>query len=163
VAVTARVRGVDFKPLDTPTFDVQLARPDGRRETLPAERQEDGVFAGSFVATEPGSYRLWLEDPDAPDTGPRSPRIITASVPSAETDDPLLDQALLTSLAAASGGRYEPLSRAPALLSSLADPVRERALDEPERAELWAGYPQLLLLIGLLAAEWIVRKRGNLV
>lgn len=163
VALTARVRGADFKPLDAPSFDVQLLRPDGRRETLAAERQEDGVFAGSFVATEPGSYRLWLEDPDAPDTGPRSPRILTASVPSAETDDPLLDQALLTGLSAASGGRYEPLARAPALLASLTDPVRERALDEPERAELWAGYPQLLLLVGLLAAEWIVRKRNNLV
>jgi len=163
VAVTARVRGTDFKPLDAPSFPVQLARPDGRRETLSAERQEDGVFAGSFVATEPGSYRLWLEDPDAPDTGPRSPRIITASVPSAETDDPLLDQALLTGLASAAGGRYVPLAKAPELISSLADPVRERALDEPERAELWAGYPQLLLLVGLLAAEWIIRKRGNLV
>ncbi|HZM00634.1 MAG TPA: VWA domain-containing protein [Planctomycetota bacterium] len=163
VAVTARVRGADFRPLEGPLVPVQLVRPDGRRETLSAERQDEGVFAGGFVATEPGSYRLWLEDPDAPDTGPRSPRIITASVPSAETDDPLLDEALLAGLAAAAGGRYEPLARAPGLLGSLADPVRERPLDEPERAELWAGYPQLLLLVGLLAAEWFVRKRGNLV
>src|SRR4030095_6128472 len=42
VAVTARGRGGDFKPLDAPAFPVQLARPDGRREVVQAERQEDG-------------------------------------------------------------------------------------------------------------------------
>jgi hypothetical protein len=163
VAVTARVRGADFKPLEAATVEVQVVRPDGRRETLPAAREEDGVFSGSLVATEPGPYRLWLEDPLDPDGGPRSPRIITASVPSAETDDPLLDESLLQGVAATTGGRYAHLADAPALLASLSDPVRERALDEPERAELWAGYPQLALLVALLALEWVLRKRGNLV
>jgi uncharacterized membrane protein len=163
VAVTARVRGSDFKPLDAPEFEVQLVRPDGRREALAAGREEDGVFTTSLVATDAGPYRLWLEDPASPDGAPRSPRIITASVPSAETDDPLLDEALLKGVSAATGGRYARLADAPALLSALADPVRERALDEPERAELWAGYPQLALLVALLALEWVLRKRGNLV
>jgi hypothetical protein len=163
VAVTARVRGSDFEPLDAESFEVQLVRPDGRRETLTAERVQAGVFGASLVATDPGPYRLWLEDPADLDGGSRSPRIITASVPSAETDDPLLDEVLLESVATATGGRYARLEDAPALLSVLSDPVRERALDEPERAELWAGYPQLALLLALLALEWVLRKRGNLV
>ncbi|MHC5212044.1 MAG: hypothetical protein ACYTG2_15100 [Planctomycetota bacterium] len=163
VAVTARVRGADFKPLEAEQFDVQLVRPDGRRETLSADAEEDGVFSTSVVATEPGPYRLWLEDPLDPDGGARSPRIITASVPSTETDDPLLDETLLKGVAGATGGRYAHLEDAPAMLAALTDPVRERALDEPERAELWAGYPQLALLVALLALEWVLRKRGNLV
>jgi uncharacterized membrane protein len=67
VAVTARVTGTDFKPLDAPSFDIELVRPDGRRETLTGEREEEGVFRASFVSSEPGPYRLWLEDPADPD------------------------------------------------------------------------------------------------
>jgi hypothetical protein len=150
------VKDKEFQPLTTESFDVHLLRPGGATETLPARRETDGTFKGSFVATEPGSYRLWLEDPDAPDAGPRSPRIITASVPSAENDDPLLDEPLLRGLAAQTGGRYARLADAPELLDSLRDPSRERAVDEPEREELWANWPPLLLLVGLLSAEWAV-------
>jgi len=163
VAVTARVRDREFQPLVAPAFPAELVRPDGRKETLSLPRQEDGVFAGAFVAGEPGPYRLWLEDPDNPDGGPRSPRIITASVPSAENDDPVLDEPLLTAMASSTGGRYARLADAATLLRGLDDPVRERAVDEPEREELWSGYPPLLLLVALLAAEWILRKRGNLI
>ena len=66
-------------------------------------------------------------------------------------------------MASATGGRYAQLKDAPKLIDGLRDPVRERAMDEPELEELWAGYPQLFLLVGLLAAEWVVRKRNNLV
>ncbi len=163
VAVTARVRDREFQPLVAPGFPLELVAPDGRKETLDLLRQEDGVFGGSFVAAEPGPFRLWLEDPDDPDGGPRSPRIITASVPSAENDDPVLDEPLLMAMASATGGRYARLADAPDLLERLDDPARERAVDEPEREELWAGFPQLLLLVGLLSGEWILRKRGNLV
>ena len=137
--------------------------PGGAIETLDAKPEEPGVFKGALIAAEAGSYRLWLEDPDAPDAGPRSPRIITASVPSAENDDPLLDEPLLRGLAAQTGGRYARLADAPELLDSLRDPSRERAVDEPEREELWANWLPLLLLVGLLSAAWAVRKRANLV
>jgi hypothetical protein len=163
VLVTARLKDKEFQPLQAESFPVHLLRPGGASEALEAKLEEPGVFKAAFVAGEAGSYRLWLEDPDAPDAGPRSPRIITASVPSAENDDPLLDEPLLRGLAAQTGGRYARLAAAPALLDSLRDPSRERAVDEPEREELWADWPPLLLLVGLLSAEWAVRKRSNLV
>jgi hypothetical protein len=162
VLVTARVKDKEFQPVTAETFDVHLLRPGGATETLAARRESDGTFKGSFVATEPGSYRLWLEDPDAPDAGPRSPRIVTASVPSLENDDPLLDESLLRSVAAQTGGRYATLADAPALLDGLRDPSRERAVAEPEREELWAAWPPLLALVGVLSTEWILRKRRNL-
>ena len=93
----------------------------------------------------------------------RSPRIVTVNVPSLETDDPVLDQQLLERVAARTGGRYRLLEEAPRLLDALDDPKQERPLDEPEREEIWAGFPQLSLLVALLAAEWILRKRRNLV
>jgi len=163
VTVTARVRDAEFEPLGTEVFPVEVQRPDGRRESLSAERQQPGIFVTTLAASELGPWRLWLEDPLDSAAGPRSPRVLNVRLPSAENDDPLLDEQLLRQLAAAGGGRYLRLSEAPRFVAGWRDPPRERAVDEPEREELWSGYPQLLLLLGLLSAEWILRKRNNLV
>ncbi len=163
MAVTARVLDSSFEPLATDAVDAQVVTPDGNRQTLTLEREEDGVFAGTLMAADPGPYRMWLEDPEA-DTGEaKSPRIVTVSVPSAEQDDPVLDESLLRAVATRTGGRYVHLADVDRLLDGLDDLPTERPLDEPEREEMWAGFPQLLLLILLLAGEWILRKRQNLV
>ena len=44
VQVTARVRDNDFDPLVADGFDLQLLRPDGARQTVALERENDGVF-----------------------------------------------------------------------------------------------------------------------
>lgn len=163
IAVTARVLDAQFEPWRAESFDVVVVSPDGRRETVALPREGDGRYRGSLLATEPGPWRLWLEDPESATSEPHSPRIVTVTVPSLETDDPVLDETLLQRLAARSGGLYDHLSGAPRLLASFDDATRERPLDEPEREEVWAGFPQLLLLVGLLSAEWLLRKRKNLV
>jgi len=163
IAITARVRDADFDPLREESFDVVVVTPDGRRETQTLPRETDGVFTGSMLAAQSGPYRMWLEDPADPSAEPKSPRIVTVTVPSLETDDPVLDELLLQRVAARTGGRYERLEDAPRLLASLDDPKRERPLDDPEREEVWAGFPQLLALVLLVGSEWILRKRHNLV
>jgi uncharacterized membrane protein len=163
IGITARVRDTTFEPLVADGFEVTWVAPDGRRSTLELPREEPGVFGGSLLATDTGPYRFWLVDPDDATSTPRSPRIVTVTSPSLETDDAVLDELLLQRIAARSGGRYERLEDGPRLLASFDDPKRERPLDEPEREEVWAGFPQLSLLTLLLAAEWIVRKRRNLV
>ncbi len=163
IGITARVRDEDFEPLTEELFPVQVVAPDGTRETVELPREVDGVFKGSLPATEKGPYRLWLEDPEDAAAEPRSPRIVTVTVPSTETDDPVLDEKLLERVAARTGGRYRLLSESPGLFAALDDPKQERPLDEPEREEMWAGFPQLGALVALLAAEWILRKRRNLV
>ncbi len=164
VLVTARVSDPKtLDPLTADEFPVVVVHPDGRRDELRLPGEEPGVFSGSLVADEAGPYRLWLEDPDDPANEPKSPRVINVTVPSAEQDDPVLDEALLRTVTARTGGRYVRLDGVSDLLDDLDDPVRERPLDEPEREELWSGPWQLGLLVLLLASEWILRKRNNLV
>ena len=164
VAVTARVADpTTLDPLSAESFEVQVVRPDGERDTITLPAEAVGTFTGSLVADQAGPYRLWLEDPHDPTNTPKSPRVVNAHVPSAEHDDPVLDETLLRAVAARTDGRYARLEDAADLLRRLDDPPRERPLDEPERQELWAGTRQLLLLVGLLACEWILRKRKNLV
>lgn len=162
VVVTARIRESGIDPLVADEQDVVLVQPDGRRRSLALPRERDGVFTGSFAALQEGPYRLWIEDPAAPGE-PRSPRVVTARRPSVEQDDPVLDEALLQSVAASTGGRYFRVDQTVQLLADFNDPPRERPLDEPEREELWSGWPPLLALTALLAGEWILRKRRNLV
>ena len=162
--VTARVADPKtLDPLSAEHFPVVVVGPDGTREELILPKEDVGVFSGSKVVTDSGPYRLWLEDPEDPAAEPKSPRVINVSVPSVEHDDPVLDEPLLRTLASRTGGRYVRLTEADDLLRGLDDPVRERPLDEPEREELWSGKLQLLALVGLLACEWILRKRKNLV
>jgi hypothetical protein len=163
IAITARVRDVGYEPLVAESFEVTIVDPSGEHDVLEIPADGPGVFRGSLRAAEKGPYRLWLLDPKDAAAEPRSPRIVTVSVPSTETDDPVLDEPLLQRVAARTGGRYSLLVDAPGLLARLEDPKEERPLDEPEREEVWAGFPQLFLLVGLLACEWVVRKRKNLV
>lgn len=161
--LTARVQSASFQPLVAESFEAYLVEPDGTRETLDLEREQDGVFRGTVLASDAGPYRIWLEDPEADSGEPKSPRIVTVSVPSAETDDAVLDEVLLRSVADRTGGRYAHLSDVDLVLDGMNDAPTERPLDEPEREELWSGTLPLVLLVGLLSVEWIYRKRKNLV
>lgn len=163
MAITARVKDTEYQPLEADAFDVTIVRPDGSQDVLSLPRDEPGTYRGSILAGEPGPYRFWLVDPDDVAAEPRSPRVVTVTSPSLETDDAVLDELLLQRLAARSLGEYAPLEEAPRLLAGFDDPKSERPLDEPEREEVWAGFPQLGLLLALLAAEWVLRKRKNLV
>ncbi len=161
--LTARVQSASFQPLVTEAFEAYLVEPDGTRETLTLSREEDGVFSGTVLAADAGPYRLWLEDPESDSGEAKSPRIVTVSVPSAETDDAVLDEVLLRGIAERTGGRYAHLADINDVFDSMNDLPTERPLDEPEREELWSGLLPLLLLLTLLAVEWIYRKRKNLV
>jgi len=162
IGLVARVRDDEFDELRADEFEVTTVTPDGKQSVLSLSREEDGVFMGSLLASEPGPYRFWLVDPDEPSV-PRSPRIVTVTTPSKETDDAVLDELLLERIAARTGGRYAQIDDVDQLLSAFDDRPRERPLDKLEREEVWAGFPQLSLLVALLAFEWILRKRGNLV
>jgi len=47
-------------------------------------------------------------------------------------------------------------------VDSLKDEKQMRPLNDPERQDLWSSWWILLGFTGLIAAEWILRKRENL-
>ncbi len=163
MTVTARILDDQFEPNMDESIEAFMTDPSGVQGTLLLTRDEPGVYVGTLLADEAGPFRLWLEDSKDEESISKSLRIVTVSVPSAEQDDAILDSALLRSVAARTGGRYVPLREAEDLLAGWQDLPMERPLDEPELEELWSGFPQLFVLVGLLAAEWIVRKRSNLI
>jgi hypothetical protein len=77
-----------------------------------------------------------------------------------EMADPRLNQELLARLAAASGGRYladADISQLPSLLVSA-----QQETVPPERQDLWNNVWTFALIVLLLSAEWILRRRWGM-
>ena len=77
-----------------------------------------------------------------------------------ELDRPVGDRATLDALASATGGRA--LGTIDALPSDLAfDPPRVVRVDRRTDVELWSRPGLLLLVVGLLGLEWLLRQRSG--
>ena len=86
----------------------------------------------------------------------------SVAVPRLESENPVLDRVLLSDISRATGGRYLDLGDSRRLLDFLGDRERTRRLGRPKRRDLWSTWWALLLFTGIFAAEWILRKRLNL-
>jgi hypothetical protein len=83
-------------------------------------------------------------------------------LPSRENQDPAPDPAALQALAAKTGGVFLELSRAGALASQFPGGEERREPISSRLEDAWDDWHTLLLALGLLSAEWILRKRSEL-
>ena len=165
VTLEARVLDEDYRPAELPEQEVWIAA-DGDASTtqrLGAVPGRPGLFRGTFQAARPGRYRAWIEV-----DGRRATTAEFAVVlPSRETADPRPDPAALAALARLSGDASRPLHEVDGLLDPAAGAFpggEERR--EPLSSELedaWDRVGTLLLALGVLSVEWILRKRYELV
>lgn len=160
IEVSVRVFDEDFRPSREEQQVVHLQRVDRAAEEIVAHKQDLGSYQKTLRADVPGSWRLWLEDP-AQSGKKLSQRTLEVQVPMLEFVNPALDRPRLESVAAASGGRCVGLHELPALLSGLSGESR-RVPVRTERKDLWDRGWVLLTVVGLLGAEWALRKKFNL-
>jgi hypothetical protein len=86
---------------------------------------------------------------------------ITVELPSVETNQIWLDKPLLKDLAELSGGQYFDINQMDELVAAIPDKV-ETVETRTKPDPLWDVRGMLLALVGLLGAEWFVRKRFKL-
>ena len=77
-----------------------------------------------------------------------------------EFADPRLNAGFLRRLARESGGQYVQASDASRVVSLIEEAVPQNA--EPERRDLWHEPWAFAIVIALLSAEWILRRRWGL-
>lgn len=153
-------------PLRDAQFDVQVELPDGTIESVRTTRR-DRESIGSFAATSlPGDYRITVAARANDATVDTTTARFTVSDQDVELDQPAAEPTLLANLAeltAAAGGE----GLAPEELSTLLERLEERVEEFEERivekTTLWDTWPTLLSFVGLLGAEWYLRKRWGLV
>lgn len=156
--VAARVLKAPEKPDAPPGETVALV-------PLRPRPDEPRVFESQAPVLPPGRYVVRLDVPDLADALKAEGGEVTAALEvtpreTPEAIDLAADRGLVERLAAETGGTVladTEIDRLPALLQGRAV-VRTRI--EPTR--LWDRPEALLLFLGLVTTEWIVRKRAGL-
>jgi uncharacterized membrane protein len=160
VTVRVTARDAAFEPWRDAEVDVRVVKPDGRLEEVRASADAQagpGRYLARVATTDPGVYRVTVEARrrDLPATTATTSFLVGGA--DAEMSDPRLNEPVLQRLAATSGGqvvRGDDLDALPEHLSA-AVPAAQLSV----RRDLWHNAWWFLAIIGLLAAEWILRRR----
>ncbi len=159
-----RVRNAKGLPLIADRIQGTLTR-DGITQgklVLPADARLPGIFRGKTQPLEAGRWEFSVDSQTA--DAPNRPVTVSWEVQprqTAELSELNLREAWLTQIAEASKGAFFTEEQLPQLLEKL-QPWVQGEIIEKETA-LWQTYPWLLLVVSLLTAEWILRKRLGLI
>ena len=147
-------------------FEAVVVAPDGRR--LPVRLWQRGdEWTGSFVETSaPGDYTIEVqaESPSEPLGETRSRFLVYDE--DLELDNPSADPALLNALSELTsevGGQSFAPEQFGSALARVRNQALRREVSVQSKQSLWDQWPFLFLLVGILSAEWILRKRWGLV
>ena len=134
------------------------------RRVLRASPGELGTYHGTINLDRPASVSVLVFENDNPGDKVLAREDVLIKIPDRELSHSSQDQATLKATAQASkGGRYVFLGNALDLAADFRD---RRAPDTEIRREvetLWDRWWVLLVVLGLLATEWVLRKRVRLV
>ncbi len=162
VHVSANVLDEAYSPVLSRSFDVvaELAGPPAQRATvhLAAVPGMSGLFRGFFTPEQPGRYEL--RPADAPEEISNVARLGVEAA-SLERQEPAMQEDLLRRTAELSGGRCFTARDLPELAKELSGERRSTSVRLTK--ELFDLPVVFALLLGLLAVEWMVRRRSDLV
>jgi hypothetical protein len=156
--ITAAAKDEQMQPVVAPSLEVALERDGQAQEPLrlvPVEEQP-GSFQFELRPTQLGVYRVRATTP-----GGKAVELPFQVVPAQiETEGPV-DRAELAAIAACNGGR---LFDSPQDLLAALDEIPSRNATDTFRTPhpVWDGWATVAVMLTALAAEWILRKRFNL-
>jgi uncharacterized membrane protein len=157
------VRDAMFEPQSNVTVDVRVTSPDGRSESVRAA-PETSEGAGRYLATvrpaAAGVFKVLAEIRRGETALGSATTSILIGGADLEMTDPRLNEQFLRRLAAASGGRMLTEDQIDALPAILKAAVPAAALTVSR--DLWHSGWSFATILGLLGAEWILRRRWGL-
>jgi uncharacterized membrane protein len=160
--MTVTVKNDEFLPVANAEVAVRVTAPDGQtRSLVPAlSTPQDGRYSVATRFDQPGVYRLEASATRGGEPLGTAIRQVLVGGSDVEMSQPRLNESVLQRLALANGGRYLRADEA----GALATLIQERPADvgTPELRDLWHNGWSLLAIVGLLAAEWITRRRVGL-
>jgi hypothetical protein len=158
VKIVARIIDPSYNPLEAEAVTALVERGGLERDevALAAQKESKGVFQGEYRPPAAGDYRIVIQDEED-----EAEHEFAVVVPQIEFDDPGMRRGLLEEMASVSGGAFVTIDR----LDELGDLLAEKKHTlEPRREErtLWNAPGIMLLVTALLGAEWLLRKRSDL-
>jgi hypothetical protein len=160
--VDVTVRDAAFVPARGASVAVRVRGPGGRVEELAAEPVDAAAatWRARFKPAEIGVHVVTVEATRGNERIGVATRHLLTGGADLEMADPRANEAVLARMASDTGGtlvREADVDRLPGMMAAAADPTSPRAT-----RELWHGPVPILLIIGLLSAEWVLRRRWGL-
>ena len=160
--ITAEVLDAAFVEVNNAQVIAQVTSPSGKSSQLPMEWtvEHDGEYTASFTPEEPGRYEIKVAATrDQKDLG-TSVLHLRASAGDGEYFDATMRAPLLKRIADETGGRFFTPANARSLPEAVS--YSGRGVTVVEERELWDMPAVLLLLFGLIGAEWLYRRSRGL-
>ncbi len=160
--ISVIVRDEEFRPVANAEVAVEMTAPSGEKRQLPAalSTPQDGRFAVATRFDQPGVYRInAVATRDGVRVG-RTSRAVLVGGADLEMTQPRLNEAVLRRLAAENRGHYVRADQSAQLPALLRESRAEAGT--PEMRDLWHNGWSLLAIVGLLAGEWVARRRVGL-
>jgi hypothetical protein len=158
VTIYARLYSAGFDPVQEPSvkgvYGLRDASGGKAEATLRPVPEQPGLYRGEFVAGAPGDYQFFVEQ------DLNAPLDFTVAEPKFELGETAMNEPLLRDLASMTGGalfREEDLHKLPDAIRARTDRVRS-----PLEVPLWSSPLYFLLLLGVVTAEWVLRKMSYL-
>lgn len=166
VRMYLEVHDDEFQPSQAREFAIFFRRPEEQpeRRTLRAVPGEAGKYQGTFSMERPGSVSVMVFGDDDPASEVLAREDVLVKIPDRELARSSQDREKLEKISHASkDGRYYFLGDADELAKEFRDAKPyEHKVDSSTRP-LWDRFWVLLIALGLLGVEWILRKRARLV
>ncbi|HEX5139275.1 MAG TPA: VWA domain-containing protein [Planctomycetota bacterium] len=168
VGIEAKFLDENFEPVEphegdetTMTRRIKVRAPSGEETEIPLyaviSDPPEGLFQAKFAPGKAGTYSLIAEPEDRDEEVAEATFIVEDTT--LEMMDPLLDLRSLEGIARASDGKVlMPDQFKRLLVDRLVPEAAILRSGEPKRTDLWDRGWVLLLVVGLLAAEWILRR-----
>jgi len=162
VAVRAQVNNESFLAVNGAAVSASVLGPNGEPLDVPFEWMvdKDGEYRGSFTANEPGLYRVRVNARlgDIVITGGED--YVVAHDIQQEMFGAAQRPALLERVARETGGRYYTPQTAEALARDMM--YTSSGTTVTEQLDLWDTPVMFVALLGLIAAEWLLRRKRGL-
>ena len=159
VRLRAEVRTKTFEIANNAIVNVTVTPESGEAHTVEMHPSpnEPGVYVGEVTAAQPGAYRMEAKAFVGDESLGSAVTHVLRQDGVAEDFQPAQNRELLTRLAEQTGGRYWGVDD----LAGLPEEIRfsEAGISARETLDLWDIPAMFLLLAGLKATEWLLRRR----
>ncbi len=163
VEFTVGAQAATGEPLRDARFEARLIGPDGTDQPLDLVRQDAEMQGSIRDAKAAGDYAIEVTAMhDGQPLGSARARFLVFEQ-DLELDNPGADVVTMQSLASLTGGESLAPEELPALIRRLATETEDLLVERETKRSLWDTWSTFLLLVGLLSAEWFLRKRWGLV
>ena len=163
VRVVADVRDKHYNPVNDARASARITKPSGATLDVPLKFtsiNDANVYAGEFKADELGQHGIELFAASASIGQAGAKANMLVSDLNREFYSAAQKSDLLKRIAAETGGKYYQLSELQSLLDDLT--YRKTPYSERVTKDLWDMPINFFLIMGLLSAEWFLRKREGL-